>query len=591
MLNNDKLFLLLKEKELLSSKDINEIESLLQKKDVSFDLGEFVVKEKMIGPEKFTEIKAQMLNLPYKNLVDENITKEALNLINPELAENYKAVCFYFDKEKMQVGLVDPDLKAMEAINFLGKQKKLEVEYFVISKISLNSAFKQYKKIEEEISLALEVKLKEEEDSLEFKKGDEPDVLDVAEDDESAPIAKIVSVIIRNAVDSRASDIHIEPYENESRVRYRVDGILKNALFLPKNIHNSVVARIKVLAKMKLDETRVPQDGRIVLIFDGREIDFRISTLPIGVGLEKIVMRVLDTVKGIISLEELGFNQHILEVFKKNIKKTNGIILSTGPTGSGKTTTLYSIINILNKEGVNISTLEDPIEYQMKGVNQSQIRPKIGYSFATGLRSLVRQDPDIIMVGEIRDEETAELSVHAGLTGHLVLSTLHTNDALSTIFRLLDMKVEPILLTSILRMILAQRLSRRLCPYCKKEATAELKAQIIKEAKEEFVGLKEDRLAKEIPELKEAGSIDNLKVYEPVGCARCQKTGYLDRVALGEVIELDENLKRAIMNDIKHLDINVVKSSQEFISLRQDGYMKILRGLTTLEEVLRVIEA
>ena len=591
MLNNDKLFLLLKEKELLSSKDINEIESLLQKKDVSFDLGEFVVKEKMIGPEKFTEIKAQMLNLPYKNLVDENITKEALNLINPELAENYKAVCFYFDKEKMQVGLVDPDLKAMEAINFLGKQKKLEVEYFVISKISLNSAFKQYKKIEEEISLALEVKLKEEEDSLEFKKGDEPDVLDVAEDDESAPIAKIVSVIIRNAVDSRASDIHIEPYENESRVRYRVDGILKNALFLPKNIHNSVVARIKVLAKMKLDETRVPQDGRIVLIFDGREIDFRISTLPIGVGLEKIVMRVLDTVKGIISLEELGFNQHILEVFKKNIKKTNGIILSTGPTGSGKTTTLYSVINILNKEGVNISTLEDPIEYQMKGVNQSQIRPKIGYSFATGLRSLVRQDPDIIMVGEIRDEETAELSVHAGLTGHLVLSTLHTNDALSTIFRLLDMKVEPILLTSILRMILAQRLSRRLCPYCKKEVSPDIKAQIIKEAKEELAGLKEERLQKEIPELKEAGSIDNLKVYEPVGCARCQKTGYLDRVALGEVIELDETLKRAIMNDIKHLDINVVKSSQEFISLRQDGYMKILRGLTTLEEVLRVIEA
>lgn len=591
MVNNDKLFELLKENRLLTLADINEIEVLLQKKDPSFNLGEFVVKEKMVGPEKFTEIKAKMLNLPYKNLVDENISKDALNLINPELAENYKAVCFFFDKVKMQVGLVEPNLKAMEAINFLGKQKKLEVEYFVISKISLNSAFKQYKKIEEEISLALETKLKEEEDSLEFKKGDEPDILDSDDTDESAPIAKIVSVIIRNAVDSRASDIHIEPYENESRVRFRVDGILKNALFLPKNIHNSVVSRVKVLAKMKLDETRVPQDGRIVLIFDGREIDFRISTLPIGVGLEKVVMRVLDTVKGVISLEELGFNQHILEAFKRNIKKTNGIILSTGPTGSGKTTTLYSVINILNKEGVNISTLEDPIEYQMKGVNQSQIRPKIGYTFATGLRSLVRQDPDIIMVGEIRDEETAELSVHAGLTGHLVLSTLHTNDALSTVFRLLDMKVEPILLTSILRMILAQRLSRRLCSYCKKETSNEIKAQIIKEAKEEFSNLKEDCLAKEIPELKEAGSIDNLKIYEPVGCARCQKTGYLDRVALGEVIELNDDLKHIIMTDIKNLDIEAVKKSQEFVSLRQDGYIKILRGFTTLEEVLRVIES
>ncbi len=587
MVNNDKLFELLKENRLLTLADINEIEVLLQKKDPSFNLGEFVVKEKMVGPEKFTEIKAKMLNLPYKNLVDENISKDALNLINPELAENYKAVCFFFDKVKMQVGLVEPNLKAMEAINFLGKQKKLEVEYFVISKISLNSAFKQYKKIEEEISLALETKLKEEEDSLEFKKGDEPDILDSDDTDESAPIAKIVSVIIRNAVDSRASDIHIEPYENESRVRFRVDGILKNALFLPKNIHNSVVSRVKVLAKMKLDETRVPQDGRIVLIFDGREIDFRISTLPIGVGLEKVVMRVLDTVKGVISLEELGFNQHILEAFKRNIKKTNGIILSTGPTGSGKTTTLYSVINILNKEGVNISTLEDPIEYQMKGVNQSQIRPKIGYTFATGLRSLVRQDPDIIMVGEIRDE----LSVHAGLTGHLVLSTLHTNDALSTVFRLLDMKVEPILLTSILRMILAQRLSRRLCSYCKKETSNEIKAQIIKEAKEEFSNLKEDCLAKEIPELKEAGSIDNLKIYEPVGCARCQKTGYLDRVALGEVIELNDDLKHIIMTDIKNLDIEAVKKSQEFVSLRQDGYIKILRGFTTLEEVLRVIES
>lgn len=406
-------------------------------------------------------------------------------------------------------------------------------------------------------------------------------------------MAKIVSVIIKNAIDSRASDIHIEPYENESRVRYRIDGILKNALFLPKNIHTAVVARIKVLAKMKLDEMRVPQDGRIVLIFDGREIDFRISTLPIGSGLEKAVLRILDTVKGIISLEELGFNNYVLSVLKRSIKKTNGIILATGPTGSGKTTTLYSIINILNKEGVNISTLEDPIEYQMKGINQSQIRPKIGYSFATGLRSLVRQDPDIIMVGEVRDEETAELSVHAGLTGHLVLSTLHTNDALSTIFRLIDMKVEPILLASILRVIISQRLARRLCPHCKKEVELNYKNEFMIKAREGLKELSPERILLEIPDLKDNGGvegIDNLKIYQPVGCQRCQGTGYLERVAVGEIIEINENLKYIIINDLKNLTIEKIKQSQEFVSIKEDGFIKVLLGLTNLEEVLRVIE-
>lgn len=589
MINNSKLIELLKGKKLLTDSDIVEVEAVL-KKDKGINIEAFLLGQKMIGPEKLTEIKAELYGFPYKNLVDINIPEETLKLIKKDLAENYLAVCFFSDSTTMNVGLVDPNLKSMDAINFLGKQKKMMVEYFMISKISFNSIFKQYEKMEDQISSAIETKTKEDQlEILDFNKEEEQNVLNM-EDSDSAPVAQIVSVIIKNGVNSRASDIHVEPYENESRVRYRVDGILKNALFLPKNIHNAVVARIKVLAKMKMDETRVPQDGRIVLILDGREIDFRISTLPIGNNKEKVVLRILDTVNAIVSLKELGFNSHVLDILEKNIKKTNGIILSTGPTGSGKTTTLYSIINILNKEGVNISTLEDPVEYQIKGINQSQIRPKIGYSFATGLRSLVRQDPDIIMVGEVRDDETAELSVHAGLTGHLVLSTLHTNDALGTIFRLLDMKVEPILLASILRVVVAQRLLRRLCPHCRKEMDLETRTAIIAKAKEELSNLSPERLKKEIPELKDATNFESLKLYQPVGCPRCQETGYLSRIVIGEVIEIDENLRNLIINNINEIKIENVKKSQEFISIRQDGFFKILNGMSTLEEVLRVIE-
>lgn len=591
MINNLKFLDLLKKKDLVSSSKMVEINNLIST-EKKFDLGSFLIKEKIIDREDVTKLKAELYNLPYKSLIDVEIKKETLNLISEDLAANYRAICFSNDDTKMSVGLVDPNLKSMEAVSFLGKQKKLIVEYYVISKVSFNSAFKQYKKMEEEISSALEIKSQEEEseDLLEFKKEEDQNILN-AEDANSAPVAKIVSVIIRNAIDSRSSDIHIEPFENESRVRYRVDGILKNALFLPKNVYNAVIARIKVLAHMKMDETRIPQDGRMVLVLDGREIDFRISTLPVGNGREKAVLRILDTAKGIISLQELGFNNYILELLKNNIKKTNGIILSTGPTGSGKTTTLYSIINILNKEGVNISTLEDPIEYQIKGINQSQIRPKIGYSFATGLRSLVRQDPDIIMVGEIRDEETAELSVHAGLTGHLVLSTLHTNDALGTILRLIDMKVAPILLASILKLVVSQRLARRLCPHCKKEVDESYKNEIIAEAKENLSDLSEERIMKEIPNLKSMDDINNLKLYQPVGCPRCQNTGYLERIVVAEAIEVNDDLRDAIINDLKSLSIEKIKKSQEFISIKQDGYIKVLNGISNLEEILRVIES
>jgi type IV pilus assembly protein PilB len=591
MFNKKKFLEVLEDKNILSEDKISELFSLLER-NKDFDLEVYLTRNKLLDIEKITKIKAEVYNLPYKNIIGEEISETTLETITEELSANYSAVCFDVSDGKMHIGFIEPNLKAMEALGFLAQGKKLKPVYYLISKKSFDYAFRKYSSMEEEVSSALEIKSKESGDDFLEIKEDEDDAakgLDV-DDANSAPVAKIVSVIIKNAIDSRASDIHIEPYEKESRVRCRIDGILSNALFLPKKIHNSVIARIKVMAKMKLDETRIPQDGRMVLVFDGRDIDFRISTFPVGEGKEKAVMRILDTSKGLITMEDLGFNSLVLEKFQKNIRKTNGIILVTGPTGSGKSTTLYSVLNILNKEGINISTLEDPIEYQLKGVNQSQVRPKIGYTFATGLRSLVRQDPDVIMVGEIRDEETVDLSIHAGLTGHLVLSTLHTNDALGTIFRLMDMDAEPVLLCSILKLIIAQRLVRRLCPHCKAEVEEAERLKFIENSKKVLVGISPERLNKELPGIDSLEGLDNLKIYKAVGCPRCQKTGYMERISIGEVIEMNEGLKDIIMKDVSDLRIDNVKAGQEFVSINQDGLLKVLQGLTTKEEVERVIE-
>jgi type IV pilus assembly protein PilB len=502
-----------------------------------------------------------------------------------EIARNYKIVAFGRDKKIIKVAMVEPNIKAMEAVNFLAADEKLQAQYFLVSLTSWQKIFKKYQKIEEEISSALEVKAKEEgEDLVALKQeAEEANVEDI----NSAPVSRIVSVIIRHAVEAHASDIHIEPFAKESRVRYRIDGILHTSLTLPKSIHNAIVARIKVLAKLKLDETRVPQDGRIRLAISNREVDFRISTLPLA-SQEKVMMRILDTVKGAPALEELGFNQLALSRIRENIKKTSGIFLVTGPTGSGKTTTLYALLNILNQEGVNISTLEDPIEYEIKGVNQSQVRPKIGFSFANGLRSLLRQDPNIIMVGEIRDEETAELSIHASLTGHLVFSTLHTNDALGAVFRLLDMKIERFLLASTLRAVVAQRLARRLCENCK-QAT-KWSDDAVQELIAELKIVPENLLKKELPQFTSFNDLlQRFPVYKPVGCSRCENTGYSSRISIAEVIEINDKLSEMI-NTGQNITLEDIKKNEEFISIKQDGLIKVLKGITTLEEILRVIE-
>jgi type IV pilus assembly protein PilB len=584
--NNDlRLLSLLESKKIISLEKSLEIKNTVIDKDGNLSV--FLIAQKIVDEEKLTELKAEVFGLSYYNLADNEVPEAVLNFLPEEISRTYKIICFGKENKNIKIGLVESNLKAIEAVNFLAADEKLKVEYYLISNSSFQKAFKQYQKLEEEISSALEVKAKEEGEELITVSNESNDLN--TDDINSAPVSRIVSVVIRHAVEARASDIHIEPFAKESRVRYRIDGILHTSLTLPKSIHNAVIARIKVLAKLKLDETRVPQDGRIRLIINNREIDFRVSTLPLA-NNEKVVMRILDTVSGVQTLESLGFNQIVLRRMHEGIKKTSGIVLVTGPTGSGKTTTLYSILNILNQEGVNISTLEDPIEYEIKGINQSQVRPRIGFSFANGLRSLLRQDPNIIMVGEIRDEETAELSIHASLTGHLVLSTLHTNDAIGAVFRLLDMKIERFLLSSTLKTVVAQRLARRLCEHCKKETnlSPDAKQNMVTELK----SLSEAVIKMELPEFT---NFDELfvkyKLFQAVGCQRCENTGYSSRVSIAEAIEINDELKEMINNGDKNLNLEAVKKTEDFISIEQDGIIKVLKGVTTMEEVLRVIES
>jgi type IV pilus assembly protein PilB len=581
---NEKLLDLLQLKKIITPDKIGEIKAAIQKDNL--DLGTYLIGQKILDEEKLTEIKAELNGLPYALLNDE-VPEQILNFLPEEIARTYRIICFGQENKNIKVGLVEPNLKSMEAVNFLVADEKLTVQYYLISNASYQKIFKQYQKLEEEISSALEVKAKEEGEELVAIKTESEGVSE--EDINSAPVSRIVSVVIRHAVEARASDIHIEPFAKESRVRYRIDGILHTSLTLPKSIHNAIIARIKVLAKLKLDETRIPQDGRIRLLVNNREVDFRVSTLPLA-SQEKVVMRILDTSRGAPTLEGLGFSKLALRRILEGIKKTSGIFLVTGPTGSGKTTTLYAVLNILNQDGVNISTLEDPIEYEIKGINQSQIRPKIGFSFASGLRSLLRQDPNIIMVGEVRDEETAELSIHASLTGHLVLSTLHTNDALGAVFRLLDMKIERFLLSSTLKTVVAQRLARRLCEHCKQptQLSSDANQEIIDELKK----VPENIVKEELPEITTADSIlEKYKIFKAVGCARCENTGYSSRVAIIEVIDINDSLKEMINNGDKNLNLEAIIKSEDFVTIKQDGIIKVLQGLTTMEEVLRVIES
>lgn len=579
------LDLLLAEK-IINEEQVKEINSTIQTSGKSIE--EVLLEKKLVDEEKITEFKAKSLGLSSISLLDKKIEKEVLEIISYEVADNYKIVCFNKEDKKLSIGIVDPgDLKAREAINFFAKEGGYSVDYYLISPGSFKKALDQYKSLTEEVEIALRARKEEEEKKV--SKKEKKKIEETEEITKAAPVSKIVSVIIRHAVEGKASDIHIEPIKDKSRVRYRIDGVLHTSLVLPRSVHNAVIARIKVLANLKLDETRIPQDGRIRLNIGDKRIDFRVSILPL-VDTEKVVMRILDVSRGAPKLPDLGYEWRNLEIITENIKRTDGMLLVTGPTGSGKSTTLFSILNMLNKEGVNISTLEDPVEYFVEGANQSQTRSEIGFTFASGLRALLRQDPDIIMVGEIRDNETAELAIHAALTGHLVLSTLHTNDAVGTIPRLIDMKVEPFLLASTLNAIVAQRLVRRICTHCKieEEISEDVKKDIIEEIKK-IHDIVEDELKQLFDKTILSDSEKSRKMYKGKGCARCGNTGYSGRLSIAEVLNIDDEIKSMVANkeEIKY-DSDILKK-QHFITVKQDGIIRALQGLTSIEEVMRVM--
>jgi type IV pilus assembly protein PilB len=403
------------------------------------------------------------------------------------------------------------------------------------------------------------------------------------------PVIRIVDTLLKHAILQEASDIHIEPDEKEVRVRYRIDGLLHDAMTLPRAVIDGIVARIKILSNLKLDEHRLPQDGRFKIEQDGRRIAFRVSILPVYSG-EKVVMRLLDESSKGLTLEGMGLWGQPLEQVHQAIKRPNGMILVTGPTGSGKTTTLYTIMDILNQPQVNISTVEDPIEYKMFRINQTQVNPQIGLTFSQGLRALLRQDPDIIMVGEIRDEETMDIAIHAAMTGHLVLSTLHTNSAAGTIPRLLDMGAEPFLVASTVNLVMAQRLVRRLCPNCRQaynlddELINSLKQQIDLERVFE-VALKNNLLGKEISKDMDWSKIS---FYRPGGCSRCRKEGYKGRIGIFEVIEMTEAISEMVAKRATSDEIERQAQKEEMIRMIEDGMIKAIQGVTSIEEILRV---
>jgi len=515
-----------------------------------------------------------------KEILDfSKIEKRILGLIPEDTAKKYKMAPVSRNGQTVQVIMTDArNIEALNVLRFLAKQKGLQFSVSVVPLAQLNAVLTQYETTEKVLKSAIETL--QEENTNEEENSENIEGINSYQD---APVAKLVETIIQHAIEGKASDIHIEPVENEFRVRYRVDGVLHASLTLPVQVGKAVVARIKILANLKIDEKRKPQDGRFRIKHAGSDIDFRVSSLPVIEG-EKVVMRVLDKDSGLVNLSELGLMGRSFEIFEQRIRDPFGIILLTGPTGSGKSTTLYGFLKILNNEETNIITLEDPVEYFIEGLNQSQIKPEIGYTFASGLRSVLRQDPNIIMVGEIRDAETAELAIHAALTGHLVLSTLHTNDAIGSIPRLIDMGIESFLLSASLRAVGAQRLVRRICEKCKEKI----------QFSQPVMDRMRNALKSVSPEEMKKYNVHNLDqpiFYRGKGCNACGNTGYKGRIAIYEIVNISPSLQSIIVENVDiERRFREQAEREGMITMKQDGILKALLGFTTLDEVERITE-
>ncbi|MEK7482399.1 MAG: ATPase, T2SS/T4P/T4SS family [Patescibacteria group bacterium] len=536
---------------------------------------EILLEKAVVSEPLLFGLKSEALKIPLKEVTVDEISLKILELIPAETARFYQMLPLSLKDGVLEVGMVYPeDLMAQEALKFLSRQGNFSYKVFLMTISDYKNLLKKYHSLKREVKVALEQLETEMQQDQVGKRPSTPD--DFERLVEEAPVSKVVAVCLRHAVEGGASDIHIEPSKEKVRIRFRLLGSLHSSIFLPMRVHPAVVARVKILSDLRIDETRLPQDGRFTAKINERDIDFRVSTFPTTLG-EKVVIRVLDPATGLRSFDKLGLEGRNLDVAKNAIKRPFGLLLASGPTGCGKSTTLYAILRLLNKEGVNIVTLEDPVEYFIEGVSQSQVKPEIGYTFAVGLRHIMRQDPDIIMVGEIRDEETAFLAIHAALTGHIVLSTLHTNNVMGVIPRLIDLGIKPYLIAPTLACAIGQRLVRKLCVYCREK---------VKPSKEI-----QELIAKELAALppaiqKEFKIPSPLYVYQAKGCKQCGDLGFSGQIGIFETLAMNERLSNIILRGADSIALAKEAVEQGMATMRQDGILKALEGETTIEEVL-----
>ncbi len=569
----------LAKKGVIEKSQIGEIKSRAEEKyngDISDSLIEAGVSEEII-----LENEGEYLKMPIKKVNMKEMSFDALKYIPEDSARYYHFAPIELTEGVLEIGMTDPEnIQAMDALQFISAKLGIPFKVFLISKTDYTSIMESYKGISTQVEEALDeiskTELEEEGKATEnlnrelnsVKKGEQAKIV------EDAPVIKIVAVILRNAIEGNASDIHIEHTGEKVKVRYRVDGILHTTIVLPINVYSGIVARIKILAKLRLDEKRKPQDGSFSTKIDGRKIDFRVSTMPAYYG-EKVVMRILDAERGVKALDQLGLSVRNLALIREALTKPYGIILITGPTGSGKSTTLYSMMNELDKEKSNIVSLEDPVEYHMPDINQSQMMPEIGYTFAVGLRSILRQDPDVIMVGEIRDKETAQLAIQAALTGHLVLSTLHTNNAIGAIPRLIDMGIDPYLISPTLILSVAQRLARMTCPSSKKLVPMDpsIRKQLEEQTKDLPEEFKNEMMAKD-------------QIYETVPSSECP-SGTRGRIAVYEMFKVDREMQEVILKNPTNPEIYKIARRKGMLMMREDAMLKSFNGIIPYTEVYK----
>lgn len=566
----------LAKKGLLKEGEIAQIKNIAKEK-FEGDINKALL-EKGLPEEKLLEIKGEYLQMPIKRINVKEMSFDALKYIPEDSASYYHFAPLQLVDGVLEVGVTDPEnIQAMDALQFISAKLGIPFKLFLITEGDYEGIMQTYKGITSQVEEALdEIKKDEESEKKNLNEESLNKELKNVEGEskivEDAPVIKIVAVILRNAIEGGASDIHIEHTGEKVKVRYRVDGTLHTTIVLPTNIYSGIVARIKILAKLRLDEKRKPQDGSFSTNIDGRKIDFRVSTMPAYYG-EKVVMRILDSEKGVKALDQLGLSVRNLATIREALAKPYGIILITGPTGSGKSTTLYSMMNELDKEKSNIVSLEDPVEYHMPDINQSQMMPEIGYTFASGLRSILRQDPDVIMVGEIRDKETAQLAIQAALTGHLVLSTLHTNNAIGAIPRLIDMGVDPYLIAPTLILSIAQRLSKLTCPSARKLVPMD---ESVKQQIEEQL--------KDLPEeyKNELGIGD--KMYDTVVTPECP-SGTRGRIAVYEMFKVDKEMQSIILKKPEEAEIYKAARKKGMLLMREDAMHKAVNGIIPFQEV------